>query len=166
MTLQTLRRHDGEGRIGGGATPILDGVFLSNDADARITGDYRCADTNMIKVQMRPGSEAPSRWQGMHIVMGPAGLDGAAVVGIVARSRSAASITTRLCIRSGRGDRFVDTFFPKTMVSFAQPSTHLDILEIASTPDLPRQAGWRDLILFFRTGEVDLELLDMRLFIL
>ena len=166
LNLQTLRRHSADGKISGERTPVLDDVFLSNDPEAGITGDYSCTDTTLIRVQSRPPGQATPRWQGMHIAMGPASLENAAVIGVVARSQAPSSATTRLCIRSGRDGRFVDTFFPNRMVSFAQPSTHLDILETVSTPDLPRQAAWRELILFFRTGEVDLELLDLRLFVL
>lgn len=165
FSLQLLRAHKGRGKIAGDRTPIIDSVFLSTDPDAQVTGDYTADATNMVKLQMR-SRKGPSRWQGMHIVMGPVDLSKAAVIGIVARSQSPSSMTTRICLRSGGGGQFTDNFFPKTMVSFAQASTHLDVLDMADINDLPRQAQWRDLILFFQGDTVDLDLLDLRFFVL
>lgn len=163
FSLQMLRAHEGRGKISGDRTLVMDGIFLSTDPDAKITGDYSASAANLLKLRMRPG-KGPARWQGLHVVMGPVDLSDAAVIGVVARSQAPLSFTTRICLRSGGGGQFIDTFFPKTMVSFAQASTHLDVLEIARLPDLPRQAQWRDLILFFQGSDVDLELLDLRFF--
>lgn len=165
FALQRLRIYEGEGEISGANTQIIDGAFLSNDPEAGIVGSYVSSSANLIKLQQRVEGASSSRWQGLHIVMGPMPLSDAAVIGIVARSVAPTSITTRICVRSGRNGKFIDTFFPKTMVSFAAPSTHLDIMEISKTPDLPHQAQWRDLILFFRNGDLDIELLDLRLFV-
>lgn len=163
FSLQMLRAHEGQGKITGDRTPIMDGIFLSTDPDANIRGEYHANGANLLKLHMRPG-RGPARWQGLHVAMGPVDLGGPAVIGVVARSQAPSSFTTRICLRSGGDGQFVDTFFPKTMVSFAQASTHLDLLEIATLPDLPRQAQWRDLILFFQGSDVDLELLDLRFF--
>ncbi|MBC9248514.1 hypothetical protein H4P12_17775 [Paracoccus sp. 11-3] len=164
FSLQMLRAYEGRGKIAAEQTPIIDGVFLSTDPDANVTGEYEASAANLLKLRIRPGKN-PARWQAMHLVMGPLDLGDAAVIGVVARSQAPSSFTTRICLRSGQDGQFVDTFFPKTMVSFAQTSTHLDVLEISKLTDLPRQAQWRDLILFFQGSDVDLNLLDLRFFV-
>lgn len=164
FSLQKLRAHQGQGKIAGERTPIMDGVFLSTDPDAGVTGEYHASRDNLLKLRMRPG-RGQARWQGLHVIVGPLDLSDAAVIGVVARSQAPSSFTTRVCLRSGGDGQFIDTFFPKTMVSFAQPSTHLDILEIAKLPELPQRAQWRDLILFFQGSNVDLDLLDLRFFV-
>lgn len=165
FSLQMLRAHEGRGPIQSGTTPIRDGVFLSCDPETGIKGEFEATKANMVSIEISPSEQSNPRWLGLHVAMGPVDLSNAAVVGIAARSKAPSSITTRVCLRSGRSGQFVDTFFSKTMVSFAEPSTHLDLLDIGALPDLPRQAAWRDLILFFRPGEVDLDLLDLRLFV-
>lgn len=164
FSLQMLRAYEGRGKIATERTPIIDGVFLSTDPEANVTGEYDASAENLLKLRIRPGKN-PARWQALHLIVGPLDLGDAAVIGVVARSQAPSSFTTRICLRSGQDGQFIDTFFPKTMVSFAQASTHLDVLEIANLTDLPRQAQWRDLILFFQGGDVDLNLLDLRFFV-
>lgn len=163
--MQNLMAHDGKGEITRTETHVIDGVHLSNDPEADITGTYESRPGELLRLKAVPRGDARPRWQALHVAMGPADLSGAGVLGVVIRSRAPASITTRVCLRSGRDGAFVDNFFAKSMISFAQESTHLDVIDLARTPDLPRSAQWRDLVLFFRAGEVELELLDLRLFI-
>ena len=162
FNLQMLRAFEGAGSIQRGKHKVNDGVYLSCDPDAAVAGRYESSSANMLQLRMQASGN--TRWQALHVELGGLCLHQAAVFGIVARSVAPASITTRLCLRSGNGDHFVDSFFPKTMVSFNQASTHLDVMDLSSNPDLPKQAEWRDLILFFRSGEVSLTLLDLRLF--
>lgn len=162
FTLQMLRVHQGQGTIKSGKSQIIDGVYMSCDPDTVVTGRYRSDADNMLNIRMQV-SRNP-RWQALHVELGDLRLGDTAVVGVVVRSRAEASITTRLCLRSGNGGHFVDSFFSKTMVSFARPSTHLDMMDLAANADLPRLAEWRDLVLFFRAGDVSVDLLDIRLF--
>ncbi|RJE80945.1 hypothetical protein [Paracoccus sp. JM45] len=162
FTLQMLRAHEGQGEILGGKHQVIDGVFMSCDPNSDVSGNFTSDLSNMLNISIR--SSKNLLWQALHIELGDLNLGSTAVLGVVVRSQAASSITTRLCVRSGNGEHFVDTFFSKTMVSFAQPSTHLDVLDLASAVDLPKQAKWRELILFFRAGDVDIDLLDLRLF--
>lgn len=163
FTLQMLRAHQGQGAIKGGRCKIIDGVYMSCDPDAVVRGHYQSNADNMLNIRIQ--ATLNPRWQALHVELGNLNLGEAAVVGVVARSRAEASITTRLCLRSGNEGHFVDSYFSKTMVSFAQPSTHLDVMDLAANTDLPKQAEWRDLILFFRAGDVSVDLLDVRLFV-
>lgn len=167
FSLQGLHALEGEGEISGATISLLEGVYFSNDPDPEVgvEGAYASRPGNMFSVKMWHKDKGKPRWQAFHIAMGSVDLGNAAAIGVVARSQAPASITTRICLRSQRDGEFLDYSFPKTMVSFAAPSTHLDLIELARASDIPRAALDRDLILFFRTGEVELELLDLRLFI-
>ena len=165
FSLQRLHAFKGDGNISGANTNLLEGIFFSSDPDAGIKGTYASNPDNMLSVKMRHEGKAQPRWQAFHISMGNVDLEQAAVLGVVLRSQAPASITTRICLRSQKDGEFLDYFFPKTLVSFSEPSTHIDLIDLASASDIPRSALDRDLILFFRPGEVELELLDLRLFI-
>lgn len=163
--LQRLHAFEGSGEISESPSTLLDGAYFSNDPEAGVKGTYASRPGNMFTVKMWHEEESRPRWQAFHLDMGPVALEDAAAIGIVARSQAPSSITTQVCLRSRRDGEFLDHFMPKTMVSFTAPSTHLDMLELARAGDIPRGAMKRDLILFFRPGEVELELLDLRLFI-
>lgn len=161
--LSMLRAHEGQGTIEGGRTNVIDSVFLSCDPDAYISGKFESNSSNMLNIRMQAPDTA--LWQALHVELGALTLGDAAIVGFAARSRADFSLTIRPCIRSGNGKNFVDTFFPKTLVSFSKPSTHLDFLDLTRGSEIPERAEWRDLILFFRSGNIGLEILDLRLFV-
>lgn len=165
FVLQMLRAQDVSGAIGPGDIPVGEGAFLSIDPEAGVKGQFQSPPGQVISLSMQPASGKKPRWQGCHIPLGPFDMTDAGVFGVVARSVAPASVTTRVCLRSGRDGQFTDSFLPKTMVSFSQASTHLDLLDLSSAPDVPRQAQWRELILFFRPGPVELTLQDLRLFL-
>ncbi|MFN3276363.1 MAG: hypothetical protein ACK41U_17030 [Paracoccus sp. (in: a-proteobacteria)] len=165
FVLQTLRAQDNSGTIGPGDNPLGESAFLSLDPEAAVKGQFQSVPGEIISLSMRPATGQTPRWQGYHIPLGPFDMSDAGVFGVVARSTAPASITTRICLRSGRDGQFTDKFLPKTMVSFSQSSTHLDLLDLSTVPDVPRQADWRDLILFFRPGPVEITLQDLRLFL-
>lgn len=165
FSLQTLRAKETSGQISGEITDIQDGVFVSNDPNAGVTGEYRAGKNDLVSIRMAPSGSDTSRWQALHIQMGPSDLSSAGVFGVVARSRAPSATVTRLCLRSGRDGQFIDTFFPKAMASFSDPSTHLDVIELDHMSDVPKTADWREFILFFRAGSVEIDLLDLRPFI-
>ncbi|KEO61128.1 hypothetical protein DT23_10355 [Thioclava indica] len=119
----------------------------------------------MLSLSMQHGGSKTPKWQALHISLGEMNLSGSLLLGVLIKSRSPSSMTTKICLRSGKDGDFQDIFFSKTMVSFAQASVHLDVIEFDKNPNLPRQVQWRDLILFFRPGEFDISLLDIRLFV-
>ncbi|MFN3526082.1 MAG: hypothetical protein ACK4YU_08315 [Paracoccus sp. (in: a-proteobacteria)] len=165
FVLQMLRTQDSKGTIGPGDNPLSEGSFLSIDPEAGVTGRYQSTPGEVVSLTMQPATGKKPRWQGYHIPLGPFDMSEAGVFGVVARSIAPASVTTRICLRSGRDGQFTDSFLPKTMVSFSQASTHLDVLDLSNAPDVPRRAQWRELILFFRPGPVELTLQDLRLFL-
>lgn len=166
FVLQSLKTYEGAGKIERGKTHVMDGVFFSNDPNAEVQGKFVSRKSEMLSLCMKPVSASPPRWQALHLQLGELNLTGALLFGVAIKSQAPSSTTARLCLRSGQDREFLDTFLTKTLVSFSEPSVHLDVIEIDKTPDLPRKANWRDLILFFRVGEVELDLQDIRLFVL
>jgi len=163
--LQSLKAHQGRGKLLAAQTPIIEGVRLSIDPTSEVKGHYETTSEEMLSLTMQYGASKPPKWQALHISLGEMNLHGALLLGVLIKSRSPSSTTTKVCLRSGKDEDFHDTFFPKTMVSFGETSAHLDVLEFDKTPTLPRQVQWRDLILFFRPGEFDINILDIRLFV-
>lgn len=141
---------------------LVPGIFFDFDPEAKITA----------MVESRPGSllsarftvEGPARWLALHIQLGETDLSDKMLIGMACRSLAPSSTTFRPCLRTPGEEGFSDTFFRKTAISYAEPSLHLDALQIESHPELAIHAPRRELILFLRpeTGEIDLQ--DIRLF--
>ncbi|WP_417809371.1 hypothetical protein [Thioclava sp.] len=163
--LQSLKAHEGRGKLLAANTPIIEGIRLSNDSAGKVKGHYESIGGEMLSLSMQHSSSVAPKWQALHISLGEMNLNGSLLLGILIKSRSPSSLTTKICLRSGKDGDFQDVFFSKTMVSFGQVSAHLDVLEFDKNPTLPHQVQWRDLILFFRPGEVNINLLDIRLFV-
>ena len=138
------------------------GVFLSVDPES---------DTK-IQVTSQPGSlidlslstSRPGRWLSLNIEMGPCDLRTRDVIGLMCKLRSETTMTFRVCLRSGREEGFVDAFFGKRVISYAEPSTHADLIKLAERDDIPAQAPWRQLLLFFPPDMPQISLHDLALF--
>lgn len=142
--------------------PLVPGVFFNFDPDATIRAEVESRPGSLLSAQFTV--EGTARWMALHIQLGEIDLSDKMIIGLACRSMAPSSTTFRPCLRTpGEGD-FSDTFFRKTAISYAEPSLHLDALQIETHPELSIPAPWRELILFFRpeTGEIDLQ--DMRLF--
>lgn len=144
--------------------PLVPGVFLVPDPAAQMTGTVASEDGTLLR--LRTEVQTPGAWFGLHVSLGGIDLDRSALVGFACKTRAPATILSRACLRSGEAEGFSDAFFDKHIVSYEAPGLHLDVMEIAPTPALPPHAPWRELILFFPTGSFEIELLDLRLFIL
>lgn len=163
FSLQVLKAHQGHGSIGE-HSEVIPGVFFSNDPTSKVRGNYDTSEGKMLSFQLAPRSAQKPAWQALHFAMGAADFSETSVLGVVVRSTAPSSTTTKLCLRSGRDNRFEDKFFRKTIVSFSEPSTHIDVLELYSASDIPKIAEWREIIFFFRPGEVSMDFLDIRIF--
>lgn len=164
FALSALRALDVSGGIEAEKTVILNGITLSYSPDGQLQGQYYSGSGNMLSLNLSCRSRTPPRWQCLTIPLGAMDLSGAAAVGVIARTSAPQSTISRFTLRSGRDGDFVDQPFGKALASFAAPSTHLDVIEIEKAPNLPLQAQWRDLILFFRPGSLEIEILDLRFF--
>lgn len=165
FALSALKAHEATGTISAEKTVILNGITLSYSPGGQLKGKYRSAPDNMLSLSVTCRSRLLPHWQCLTISLGAMDLTGAAVVGLVARTSAPQSTLSRFTLRSGRDGDFVDQAFGKALVSLAAPSTHLDVIEIAKATNLPLHAQWRDLILFFRPGPLEIEILDLRFFV-
>lgn len=165
FALTSLRAHEESGPIAEGRTPIVEGIAFVHDAGPGLTGQYRATSGNMLGLSLSSVSHPQPGWQCLTVALGPMNLTGAAVIGVVLRTQAPQSTVTRITLRSGREQTFVDQSFDKAMVSFSQASTHVDMIEIASAPYVPIEADWRDLMLFFRPGSLEIDILDLRFFV-
>jgi len=161
--LAVLRAERRDGRIGHD-TEILPGVRLRIDPASRISGRFASPPGEILDLDI--AVETRGEWTGLHVEMGRADLTGCGLVGLVCRSSAGGMDLVRPCLRSGTEKGFADTFFPKHLLSRPESSLHLDVIELAHHPMLPRRAPWRELVLFLPTHRLKWTLQDLRLFIL
>jgi hypothetical protein len=166
QSLQALRAFQGTGQIAAPRTDLHAGLFVNTDPKASVLGRYIARGDGLISLSMRATSDCQARWQALHIPIGPALLSKElATIGTVIRARADTPSSIQLCVRSGQSKGFVDTFFSKPLYVTAEETTHLDIIELNATLGFPREATWRDMIIFFPEGEVNIDILDIRFFI-
>ncbi|MAW08318.1 MAG: hypothetical protein CME61_08580 [Halobacteriovoraceae bacterium] len=143
--------------------PIVPGVFLSFDPESGTTGQIR---SNANRLLNFTGQAArPARWLSLNIKLGACDLSQSSIFGFVCKTRSDVTMSFNACLRSGLGDGFSDVFFGKRIVSFNQPSTHVDLFKLDERDDIPLKANWRELLLFFPTELEQIDLVDLRLFV-
>lgn len=165
FALSILRAHNATGKISSENTTILNGITFSFGAGGKLQGSYHSKYGEILSLNLTCRSRSLPNWQCLTVPLGAMNLAEAAAIGFVARSSSPHSTVSRVTLRSGRDKDFVDQSFGKAMVSFAAPSTHLDLIDIGNSPNLPLEAQWRDLILFFRPGPLEIDILDLRVFV-
>lgn len=151
-----------EGEIADLGSPAPN-TFFSIDPEAALTGTFATAQDGLIRLSYAAARKP--RWCALHLTAGGIDLDGATVLGVICKSQAEAAVTFRICLRSGTPEGFVDTFLPKSVVAFAQPSVHVDLLRLDTVSGLPKQAEWREIVLFFQPGKADVVLQDFRVFI-
>ena len=143
---------------------LVPGLFFSLDP----------AVANTVDVQSRPGElmdfrlkvDRPGAWLTLNMGVGSASFAACKIVGFACRLEAAAPATFRVCLRSGEAAGFRDVFFAKTVVAGPQTAVHLDVLEIATNPDILPDAVWRELVLFFPPHSCEINLRDFRLIVI
>ncbi len=160
--IAALRAVPGEGDLKDLASPLPD-VFFSIDPEAELGGRFRNGGEDLIHLSYDVVKKP--RWIGLHLAAGALDLTGSTVLGVVCKSQGREAATFRICLRSAAQDGFVDAFLPKTVVAFAQPSVHVDLLRLDATDAVPEQAAWREIVLFFQPDSADITLHDLRVFI-
>ena len=104
-------------------------------------------------------------WFALHMELGKFDLDPSSAVVLLAKTSAPQAISVRPCLRSGTEGGFVDSFARKRLVSYGEPSVHLDVLTLGA-PKTPPGVTWRELIWFFDSEEVDLRIHDLRIAVL
>lgn len=123
------------------------GLWWHLDSSAGLTGTWSSPRGRLVELETEV--TAPAAFLALHLSLPEPDLHRHAWVGLVARTAAAEATTIRPCIRSGLSDGgFHDLFLPRQILSQSTPTDHHDLIAPAHTPDLPRAAPWRELILF------------------
>lgn len=155
-------------RGGAQTARIVDGlrlspdVFLAVDPQGRIEGTSVTGGGSVLRLSYRV-AERP-RWLALHLGLGGLDLADHAVLGLVCKSCAPLATTIHPCLRSGGEGGFVDAPLPKHVVAHSDISTHVDLLRLDDAR-VPGQAPWRELILFFQTSSAEIDIRDLRVFI-
>ena len=159
----------GQTLFSGGATQAALGPDLALHVDpaARLDGVWRSPRGRLLELETRVTQ--PGAWFALHLGLPAqlADLTDVTWLGLAARSSAARAVAVRACLRSGTGDGFHDCILDRHILSQPRDSDHHDLLAPEPHPDLPRQAPWREFILFLPPAEpLDWVLHDLRLFVL
>ncbi|EYD70550.1 hypothetical protein [Limimaricola hongkongensis] len=142
---------------------IVPGLRFVPDPDAGMRGRFSSPAGRLLEIELT--HERPARWCGLHIRLDVGDLSGLGIVGLSARFAAPHAIAVAPCLRSGTETGFADCFFAKQVAALPRPLLHLDALETDGRHDaLPPAAPWREIVLFLPTGDVRLDLHDLRIF--
>ena len=160
QALAALRQGSGRGEITS-STEIAPGIALHADPEAGASGSWISPAGRLLEIAVSAPPEG--RWTALHVGLDAADLAGRDWLGLIARSAAPGEVMVRPCLRSGHEGGFSDCFFPRHLLSTAEPMTHADALHLPSTPEIPGVAPWRELVLFLPRGDVTWHLHDLRL---
>jgi len=160
-TLAVLRALDLEAEVASDEH-FAPGVFMSVDPQS---------DTR-VQVTSRPGSllelelttSKPGSWLSLNIDLGPFDLSERDILGFMCKTSAEDTLTFRVSLRSGLDEGFGDAFFGKRVISYSSESTHADLVKLAEQEDVPPQAPWRQLVLFFPPDLRQIKIDDFALF--
>lgn len=160
-SLAVLRAQSFEKAVSGGER-FSPGVFVSIDpeSDTKVMATSRPGEL----VDLSFSTRRPGRWLSLNVEMGNCNLTGRDIAGFMAKVQSEATMTFRVCLRSGNEGGFQDAFFGKRVISYAEASTHADLMKLEERDDVPAQAPWRELIMFLPPDVRHISLKDLALF--
>jgi len=141
---------------------FVPGVFVSVDSES---------DTQ-VQVTSNPGelltlgltTTKPGRWLSLNIEMGAFDLTHRDILGFMCKTTAENTLTFRVGLRSGTEQDFGDAFFGKRVISYNTESTHADLIKLVERDDVPIQAPWRQLVLFFPPDLQRIQITDLALF--
>ena len=142
---------------------LAKGAFFSIDPQGRLKGYCSCGGKTLLSLEY--AVQSPTNWIALHLSVGGVDFFDAAILGIVCKSRSPEAVTLRACLRSQTSSGYTDAFLPKTIVAYSEISSHLDFLHLPARKDVPENADWRELVIFFPTKATAIDLIDLRVFI-
>lgn len=138
------------------------GVFVSIDpaSDTKVVATSRPGELADLSFE----TQRPGQWLSLNFEMGDCSFSGRDIAGFMAKVQSEATMTFRVCLRSGIEGGFQDAFFGKRVISYEAPSTHADLMKLEERDDIPPHAPWRELIIFLPPDVRQLSLKDLALF--
>lgn len=160
-SLAALRAARGAGALASGVE-FAPGIAFHADPGLGLSGRYTSPAGRLLELSAR--MSGPGDWAALHIALDLPDLTGRGWIGFACRTAAPRAVMLRPCLRSGRETGFADRFFPKHILSGPEARGHLDAFDLAETPDLPRAAPWRELVLFCPRADFDWHLHDLRVF--
>lgn len=160
--LAHLRDSRAEGPLAATETVFAPGVALHADPGLALTGRFRSPAGRLIELEATSGGAG---WIGLHVALDAPSLPEAGWLGLACQSAAAGRIVVRPCLRSGTEGGFADTFFPRHILAEPEAQSHVDALPLATTPDLPADAPWRELVFFLPGATFTWHLHDLRIFL-
>lgn len=144
------------------ALPVA-GLGLAVDPAARIDLTWSSAPGRLLDIDS--AVHVPGRWCALRLTLDLPDIGAIAGLGIWLRSAADPALVMQAVLRSGIAAGHVDCPFERDILSHATPSDHHAVMMADRTPDLPRHAPWRELLLLLPPYRpVRLALHDMRLF--
>ena len=160
--LDTLRSGTSAGDIAPDQSLFSPGITLHGDPAARLLGRWISPAGRLLELDVTPRHAGD--WLALHVALDPGALTGATWIGFTCRSAAPDQIMVRPCLRSGGADGFTDCFFPRHILSLPEVLNHADAIHLPSTPEVPPQAPWRELLFFLPCAKTGWHLHDLRLF--
>jgi hypothetical protein len=160
--LDALRLGTGTGDISSQQSLIAPGIALHCDPVAGMAGHWSSPTGRLVELDATP--RQAGNWLALHVTLDPGALTGATWIGFTCRSAAPEQIMVRPCLRSGGADGFTDCFFPRHLLSLPEVLNHADAIHLPSTPEVPPQAPWRELLFFLPCADTAWHLHDLRLF--
>jgi hypothetical protein len=142
---------------------LAPGVTFSLNPPESVAGTVTTGEGAVVKLQYQ--HPVRPNWFSLQMMLGGVDLSDKTHIGLVVKSSAPEARTFRACLRSSFDGSFVDCFFKKHIVSFAETSVHFDVISLAEAGSkVPTTASWRDLILFFGTKNSELTIQDIKVF--
>ena len=141
---------------------LAPGLFLSTDPDAVITGTVASRPGEILSLNLTP--QGPVRWVSLTLEMGQVDLRQCQLLGVVVRTTAPSAVTMGLTLRSKLDGGHLDTAFRKSIVAYAEPSNHIDVIDFSTDHSVPRGSAARELILMFEHAQFAVDLLNITVF--
>lgn len=142
---------------------LVPGITFTTDPEATLRGRLVSPPGAVLSLHLDPQDNP--RWISLVMDMGVVDLTAPQWLGVVAAVQSPRSVTFRVLLRSTIDGGHVDSYFRKTVVAYAEPTTHTDVLDVTRDQTVPRAATRRELILLFEHLPQDLHILNFGVFV-
>lgn len=143
-------------------TRLPGNLMLHAAPELRSTGHWSSPEGRLLELEATV--TMPGRWFALHLPLPDPDLADVRWLMLAVRSSASEACVIRPCLRSGQPGGFRDDFLPRAILAQPRESDHHDVLAPDRLPDLPRQAPWRELILFLPSAtSAHIVLHDLRL---
>ena len=158
--LAPLRDSRAEGTLGAAETVFAPGIALHADPGLALAGHWRSPAGRLLELEVTPSGAGG--WLALHVALNLTALPGSGWIAFACQSAAREAVMIRPCLRSGTETGFADCFFPRHILAGPEPVSHTDALPLATTPDLPAAAPWRELVFFLPRTPFGWHLHDLR----